>query len=70
MSVNTAFGQLEHARKSLVAQWDETRVAWTDETARRFEEEFMAPLMIRVRQLEQALSQLDVALRKMRRDCE
>jgi len=70
MSVNTAFGQLEHARKSLATQWDETRVAWTDETARRFEEEFMAPLMIRVRQLEQALSQLDVALRKMRRDCE
>lgn len=70
MSVRTAFGQLEHARKSLLAQWDETRQAWTDENGRRFEEEVIAPLMNRIRQLELALNQLDVALQRAHRDCE
>lgn len=70
MSVRTAFGQLEHARKALLAQWEETRRAWTDENARRFEEEVMTPLMSRIRHLELALNQLDVALRKAQRDCE
>ena len=70
MSVRTAFGQLEHARKGLVAQWEETATAWTDDNARRFEEEVMSPLMSRIRQLELALNQLDVALRKAHRDCE
>lgn len=70
MSVRTAFGQLEHARKSLLSQWEETSRAWTDENHRRFDEEVMAPLMSRIRQMEMALNQLDVAINKARRDCE
>ena len=70
MSVSGAFGQLEHARKSLVAQWEATRVDWTDDTARRFEEDVMAPLLTRIRLLELALGRLDVVLRKAHTDCE
>jgi len=70
MSVSGAFGQLEHARKSLLAHWEETRAAWTDETARRFEEEVMTPLFVRIRQMELGLSRLDVVLRKAHQDCE
>jgi len=70
MSVRTAFGQLEHARKGLLENWESTRMAWTDDTARRFEEDVIIPLMGRIRKLELALGQLDVALRKAQRDCE
>lgn len=70
MSVSAAFGQLEHARKALAAQWEATRLDWRDDNARRFEADVMDPLMVQVRQMEKALSQLDVVLRKVHRDCE
>ena len=70
MSVRTAFGQLEHARKSLLEQWEATRVTWTDDNSRRFEEEVIIPLMGRIRKMELALNVLDIALRKAQRDCE
>ena len=70
MSVSGAFGQLEHARKSLMDQWEATRALWTDENSRRFEKNVMTPLMVRVRQMELALNQLDKVLRKVHRDCE
>ena len=70
MSVRTAFGQIEHARKSLAELWEATRIAWTDENSRRFERDVMNPLMACTQQMEMALNQLEVVLRKVRRDCE
>jgi hypothetical protein len=70
MSISAGLGTLKQARKSLVLQWETTRSAWTDENSRQFEESVMTPLLARMRQVEQALTQLDVVLQKVRRDCE
>jgi hypothetical protein len=70
MSVRSAFGQLEHARKGLLAQWETTRLSWNDENARRFDRDVMEPLMIQIQQMEEALNRLDVVLRRVQRDCE
>jgi len=69
MSVSGGIGKMKQARQILQAQWDETSSAWQDENSRRFEERVIAPLLTRVRQVEQALGQMDVILHEVRRDC-
>ena len=45
MSLPTGAGNLEEARKVLLARWREVRTGWNDDVARRFEEEVIEPLV-------------------------
>jgi hypothetical protein len=69
MSVNAAIGKLKTATKDLRAQWNEVRGAWHDENAQRFEDDFLAPLLARLRVTELALAHLASVLQQARQDC-
>ncbi len=70
MSVSAGMGKLRDAAKQLRLQWFEVQGSWQDENARRFHENHVAPLLARLRMVEQAMSQIGSTVQKARRDCE
>ena len=70
MSVNAGLGKLTRAGKDLRAQWSEVKGAWHDENTRRFEQRYLAPLLIRLRTVELTMGHMASVLQKVRHDCE
>ncbi|MEW6250075.1 MAG: hypothetical protein AB1716_05470 [Planctomycetota bacterium] len=69
MSVATGIGKLREAAKRLRQDWGEVQESWQDENARRFYEQHIAPLLARVRRMEQVMSQMAATVQKARHDC-
>ena len=57
-----AMESLQHARASVLTQWD-------DDQSRQFDEQFLAPLETKVRRALDAMHQLAEALSKAEREC-
>ena len=57
-----AMEALQHARASVLAQWD-------DDQSRQFDEQFLAPLETKVRRALDAIHHLAEALSKAEREC-
>ncbi len=70
MSVTSGQGNLRQAGKDLRARWLDTKAAWHDQNSRRFEEEYLVPLLGRLRTVELAMGHMATVLRKVRGDCE
>lgn len=70
MSVSMGAGNLNEARKTLLARWDQLRSKWTDAVASRYEERFIAKLDKDLRNASQAMASMDGRLRQIRRECE
>jgi hypothetical protein len=70
MSTSAGLGKLKKAAKELRAQWGETHGAWHDENSRRFEEDFVVPLLARLEKVELTLAQLGSVLQRVHRDCQ
>lgn len=70
MSTYAGLTRLSQAAKDLKAQWEETRAAWHDENAQRFEDDCVLPLLASARRVELSLSHLASVLQEMRRACE
>lgn len=62
-------GKLMQAEKDLRSQWENARADWRDENARQFEQNFVSPLLARLRNVESALVHLGAVLQEARRDC-
>lgn len=70
MGTSAGLGKLKKAAKDLKAQWGETHGVWHDENSRRFEEDLVVPLLVRLEKVELTLAHLGAVLQRMHRDCE
>ena len=65
----TSSGHLQKATIQLGKVWAETQAAWQDDTARAFEQQYLAPLPTQIRLLLTAASELHELLQKAEREC-
>ena len=70
MSINSAHNRLKHAQKELVIRWETVQQQWHDENARHFGQQFLLPLLERVRAAHDAMVHLESVLTQVRQDCE
>jgi len=70
MGVYEGGGQLSKAMRQMLGQWEETRMAWDDAQAREFEEKYLIPLQMDLRNASAAMAHMAAILEKIRRDCE
>ena len=70
MSLSAGAGGLEEARKVLLARWREVRSGWSDDVARRFEEDVIEPLAKDLTRGAEAMNAAATQASAARRDCE
>jgi len=70
VSINSAHNRLKRAEQDLRIRWSAAQQYWRDDTARSYGEEFLEPLIDRVRAAHDALVHLEAVLTVLRRDCE
>jgi hypothetical protein len=69
MSMTEAHGVLAKATKDLMTTWQNTKMVWTDEQARRFENDILDVLQKDVRQAGEGMDSLGQILSQARREC-
>jgi len=69
MSVNAGHGRLRRASKDFFIRWNATKTVWRDENCERFEQNFIGPLMSRLRAAEMTMGHMEAVLNKVRNDC-
>lgn len=69
MSAIEGRAKLVQAGKKLMSDWQETRDNWRDENARRFEQQYMAPLEANIRSAVLAIERIGTAIEAARQDC-
>lgn len=69
MGVYESGGQLNKAMRQLLERWHEASMAWDDSASRRFEERYLAPLRMEVRNAGEAMGQMAALLDQIRREC-
>lgn len=70
MGVYEGRGTLGKALKQLEAKWIETLSNWDDVRAKEFEQRFLAPLQLDLRNAVGAMDQMAVLLTKIHSECE
>lgn len=56
--------------RELSQQWHLTEAKWRDAKAQEFEKTYLEPLPVLVRKTGMAIDELEIILRKIRKDCE
>jgi hypothetical protein len=69
MSLSVAKANLADALKTLRQRLDKTRSVWDDDAARRFEQDFIAPLDAKVLMAVKGLDHVAELTAAVRRDC-
>lgn len=69
MGVYEGRGQLGKSMKQLQAAWSRTRAEWDDANARNFEERFLRPLEMDLRNAVGAMDHMAGLLAQARKDC-
>ena len=67
--LHTGASNLEEAMESLQTTRTETMMQWDDETNRKFQEEYLAPLEPRVKRALDAVHRLALLLARAEREC-
>lgn len=70
MGVYEGRGTLGKAIKQLESRWAEAKLSWDDPRSREFEERFLAPLTMDLRNAVSAMDQMAVLLTRVRQECE
>ena len=70
MGVYEGRGQLGKGMKELMAAWMETKTAWKDLNADRFEKKHVQPLEMDMRAAMSAMDVMSQLLAAIKRDCE
>ena len=70
MGVYEARGQLAKSMKDLTERWADTKGDWDDVVSERFEERFLAPLDVDLRNATAAMDHMAQLLSQIRRDCQ
>ena len=70
MGVYEGRGQLAKGTKELMSAWMETKSAWKDQNAERFEKKHILPLEMDLRAAVSAMDVMSQLLATIKRDCE
>jgi hypothetical protein len=70
MGVYEGRGQLSKALKNLLLKWTEARSDWDDAASRHFEERFIQPLEMDLKNAVGAMDHMAGVLASVRRDCQ
>jgi len=70
MGVYEGRGTLSKAVKLLENRWHEAKMSWDDPRAREFEERFLMPLNMDLRNAVTAMDQIAILLTRIRAECE
>jgi hypothetical protein len=62
-------GRMKQATKILREQWLLTREVWTDETARKFEEQYLQPLLPQMQLTLAAVNRFAEVMEKAEKEC-
>jgi hypothetical protein len=69
MSLYEARGNLAKAFKELSIRWVNTKMVWSDDQARRFEEEILLKLERDLKQAGEGIDAMQILIQQARRDC-
>jgi len=69
MSVSDGRLKLKKAGESLTASWLDVRQTWRDEVSFKFEEAYLTPLFIRLKNAEKAMDHMAMTIAQVQRDC-
>jgi hypothetical protein len=69
MGVHEGRGKLTKAMKELMFRWTETRSVWNDAMARQFEERYITPLQIDLKNAVSAMDHMSGLLQQIRHEC-
>jgi len=67
--LTTGVGRLKRATKMLREQWLLTREVWTDENARKFEEQYLQPLLPQMQLTLAAVNRFAEVMAKAEKEC-
>ena len=70
MGVYESRGQLAKSLKDLTGRWSDTKMDWDDVVSQRFEERFLAPLDVDLRNATSAMDHMAQLLSQIRRECQ
>lgn len=69
MSLYEARGNLAKAFKELSIRWLNTKMVWSDDQARRFEEEILLKLERDLKQAGEGIDAMQLLIQQAKRDC-
>jgi hypothetical protein len=67
--LTSGVGRMKQATKILREQWLLTREVWTDETARKFEEQYLQPLLPQMQLTLAAVNRFAEVMEKAEKEC-
>jgi len=70
MSIKGSASGLAQAVKDLSLNWQQTKTSWHDVKSDEFEKKYIEVLPALVAQATSVIDEIDLLLRKIRRDCE
>ena len=69
MGVHEGRGLLSKSIKELMLRWDEARMSWDDVRAREFENSFLEPLQMDLKNAVSAMDHMAILLQQVRSAC-
>lgn len=70
MSTRVSAANLSQSVQEIMIQWRHTQTYWRDAKSREFEHRFVEPLPDLVMKAKTVIEEIDIILRKARKDCE
>jgi hypothetical protein len=70
MGVYEGRGQLSKALKNLMLRWVEARSQWEDSASQHFEEKFIQPIELDLKNAVGAMDHMAAVLAQVRKDCQ
>jgi hypothetical protein len=70
MGLQESRGKLGSSIRDLMNLWANTKLTWNDVNSERFEETFLRPLELDLRNAAGAMDQMAALLSQLKRDCE
>lgn len=70
MGVYEGRGQLSKALKNLMLRWVEARSEWDDTASQHFEEKFIQPIELDLKNAVGAMDHMAAVLAQVRKDCQ
>lgn len=67
--LTTSVGRMKRAMKMLKEEWTIAREVWTDETARKFEEQYLQPLLPQMQLTLAAVSRFAEVMEQAEKEC-
>jgi hypothetical protein len=70
MGLAESKGKLSSSMRDLMNLWSNTKLTWNDVNSEKFEETFLRPLELDMRNAAGAMDQMSALLSQLKRECE